>query len=326
MIAGQQIFPNKKYNDANETYMNAMSAPEKENKRAMLNELFAAAKNNYNAWIIIGEKMKLLDENEKLLQLMINNAETRYKNGLGKISAYYKAKAAVEKIATMRVLLQNEISQKRILLNTLMNRDKLTVFSIDTNYIVKDYSKTIFDSSLFYNSRSDIQAIDKNIQLTYLKQQVEKESLRPQFGVQFAHMFGFGGLAQQFNLMGMMKIPFAKWSSKESKANIESLKWKTVSLESQKQIMANEYSGMAYGLQQDIASRKRALQLFEYNIIPAIRKNYESMLLGYAQNTEELFSLFDAWDTLNSTQLEYLDQLQQLLSVQVELEKLLEIK
>jgi len=36
--------------------------------------------------------------------------------------------------------------------------------------------------------------------------------------------------------------------------------------------------------------------------------------------------LYDAWETLNDTELEYLDQLQQLLSMQVDLEKLLEIK
>ncbi len=50
------------------------------------------------------------------------------------------------------------------------------------------------------------------------------------------------------------------------------------------------------------------------------------MQLGYEQNTEELFQLFDAWETLNMTQLEYLDQLQQLLIMQVELEQVLEIK
>jgi hypothetical protein len=50
------------------------------------------------------------------------------------------------------------------------------------------------------------------------------------------------------------------------------------------------------------------------------------MQLGYEQNTEELFELYDAWETLNMTQLQYLDQLQQLLLMQVELERILEIK
>jgi outer membrane protein TolC len=326
MISASQTFPNKKYNNANEKYLHSMSSVEAENKKSSLNEFFAAAKENYNAWIIIEKKLMVIEDDDKLLQLMITNAETRYKNGLGKVSAYYKAKAAQGNLMKMRIMLQNDVLQKRIALNTLMNRDRLAEFSVDTNYSVPDYSNKTFDTTLFYANRSDIKAIDQNIQLVYLKQDVEKQSLRPQYGVQFAHMFGFGGFPQQFTLMGTMKIPFAKWSSKESKANIESLTWKAVSLENQKQVMANEYSGIAYGIQQGIDAKKKQLQLFENNIIPALRKNYQSMLLAYEQNTEELFGLYDAWETLNSTELEYLDQLQQLLNMQVNLEKLLQIK
>lgn len=325
MISAEQMFPNKKYNDANEAYMKAMSSVEKENKQATLNELFAAAKKNYYEWIIIEKKLSVLSEGEKLLQFMITNAETRYKNGLGKISAYYKAKASLGNIENMRVELENEITQKRIALNTLMNRDKLMEFSPDTNYTVKDYSNTVFDSSLFYTSRSDIKAIDKNIELSYLQQNVERASLKPQFGIRYDHMFGFGGFPMQYSLMGMMKLPI-NWSTKMNKADIESLKWKAESLKSQKASMVNEYSGMAYQMQQNIIAKKKQVELFEKNIIPALRKNYESTLLAYEQNTEELFELYDGWETLNSTQLECLDQLQQLLILQTDLEKLLEIK
>ena len=325
MIAAEQMFPNKKYNDANEAYMEAMSSVTKENKKAALNDLFAAAKKNYYDWIIAEKKLSVLDENKKLLQFMITNAETRYKNGLGKISAYYKAKASLENIENMRVVLENDIAQKQIALNTLMNRDKRIDFSVDTNYVIKDYSAMLFDSSLFYNQRSDIKAINKNIQLEYLQQDVERQSLKPQFGIQYAHMFGFGGAPMMYDLMGVIKIPI-NWSTRTTKANIESLHWKAEALEAQKASMANEYSGMAYQMQQDIAAKKKQVQLFQNNIIPALRKNYESMLLGYEQNTEELFELYDAWETLNSTQLEYLNQLEELLNMQAELEKILEIK
>jgi outer membrane protein TolC len=326
MISAEQTFPNGKYNEANEKYMLAQSSVGSENKRSALNDLFSLAKDNYYAWIIIEKKLLVIDEDDQLLQLMITNAETRYKNGLGKVSAYYKAKAAQGNLASTRIMLQNEALQKRIAINTLMNRDKLNEFSIDTSYTIKDYENSVFDTTLFYTNRSDIQAIDKNIQLTWLQQNVEKQSLNPQFGLQFAHMFGFGGLPEQFNLMGTVKIPFAKWASRQSKANIESLKWKAVALEDQKKSMANDYAGMAYGLIRDIAAKKKQLNLFENSIIPALRKNYQSMLLSYEQNTEELFSLYDAWEALNSTQLEYLDQVQQLLALQVALDKILEIK
>lgn len=325
MINAEQMFPNKKYNDANEAYMEAMSSVTKESKQDALNNLFAATKKNYYEWVIIEKKMSILDESEKLLHFMITNAETRYKNGLGKISAYYKAKASLGNIQNMRVGLQNEILQKQIALNTLMNRNKLTNFWVDTNYVIKDYSSMVLDSTLFYNKRSDIKAIDKNIQLTYLKQNIERQSMKPQFGVQYSHMFGFGNAPMMFDLMAMVKIPM-NWSTRTNKANIESLKFKAETLEEQKVSMANEYSGVAYQMQQDMMAKKKQAQLFENNIIPALQKNYESTQLAYQQNTEELFELYDAWETLNNTQLEYINQLQQLLSMQVDLEKLLEIK
>jgi len=53
MISGEQMFPNKKYNDANVAYMNEMSASAKEDKNNTLNELFASAKKSYYEWIIL---------------------------------------------------------------------------------------------------------------------------------------------------------------------------------------------------------------------------------------------------------------------------------
>jgi len=326
MISGEQMFPNKKYNDANVAYMNEMSASAKEDKNNTLNELFASAKKSYYEWIILIRKQHLLDEDDKLLQMMQSNAETRYKNGLEKISAYYKVKAAIANIESQRIMIQNDLAQKRIALNTLMNRNSNVDFAIDTTASIKDYSGLVLDTSLFYTNRSDIKSIDKNIQLTYLKEQVEKESLKTQFGIQYAHMFGFGGLPAQFTLMGTIKIPMAKWSARANKATVESLQWQAVALQDQKAMMANEYAGMANSMQSEIAAKKKEVTLFQNDIIPALKKNYQSMELGYEQNTEELFMLYDAWQTLNDTEMEYFDQLQQLMELQTELERVLEIK
>lgn len=325
-VSAEQMFPNKKRLDAEEKYMQSVSSVDAEKKKATLNELVAVAKKSYYEWIIIKKKLSLLDQGEKLLNFMIQSAEIRYKNGLGKINAYYKAKAAIGNIQNLRLMLENEIKQRRIILNTLMSRDKLFSFDVDTMYVVKNYSASVFDSTTFINSRSDIKAIEKNIAVNYLQQNAEKAKLKPEFGVRYEHMFGFGGLPMQYTLLGTVKIPLTKWSSRSAKANVESLKWKSESLNQQKQIIVNEATGMAYGMQSDIEVKKKQIKLFDENIIPALRKNFQTMQLAYEQNTEELFSLFDAWETLNMTQLEYLQQLQDLLMMQVALEKVLEIK
>lgn len=324
MISAQQMFPNKKKWNADYAYMSNMSAIEKERKLAVLNNLVADAKKNLYEGVIIVKKLNILSQNEKMLEFMIKNAEIRYKNGMSKISAYYKAKAALGNVMNMSIMLENELQQRKIYINTLMNRDKNITFSLDTNYVVKDYSSLLFDTALFI-TRSDIAAVEKNIQLTYLKQEAERNNLKPTFGLRYEHIFGFGGIPMQYTVMGMVKIPFARWSSKMYKANIASLGYKIEALQQEKQTMINDMTGMGFRMRNELTAKKKQVKLFEENIIPALRRNFETMLLGYEQNTEELFMLFDAWETLNMTQLEYLDQVQQLLAMQVELERVLQI-
>lgn len=326
MLGGQQMIPNRKKQQADAAYMQTMSSVEKEKKSATLNELVNDAKQFYYEWIILEKKLNILGQNEKLLNFMIKNAEIRYRNGMEKISAYYKAKAALGNIKNMQLMYESEITEKRIRLNTLMGRKAMADLAIDTNYRINGYDDLVFDSTLFYRNRSDLKAIDRDIDLTYLKQETEKQSLRPQFGIRYEHMFGFGGLPMQYSLMGMMKLPLTNWSSKMNKANIESLKWKASALQSQKEMMVNEYSGMAYGMRNELVLKTKQLKLYETNILPALQKNFSTMQLAYEQNTEELFMLYDAWEALYMSQLEYTELLNQALRTQVSLERIIENK
>ena len=326
MLSGEQMLPNKKKLDADERYMKAMSSVEKEKKNASLNELIHDAKQLYYEWIILKKKLIILSENEKILDFMIQNASLRYKNGLEKISAYYKAQAALGEVKNMQYMFENDIHDKQIRLNTLMGRNAMFHFDIEDDYQLNDYANTTFDSTLLYTNRSDLRSLDKEIQLTKLKQETELAALKPQFGIRYDNMIGFGGQPLQYTIMGMVRIPMAKWSSKMNKANMESLKWKAQAIQSKKEMMINEYSGMAYGMRNELQLKKKQIKLYEENIIPALKKNYQTMQLGYEQNTEELFMLYDAWERLNMKQLEYVELLNQTLQLQVVIERILETK
>jgi outer membrane protein TolC len=326
MFSMQQMFPNKSRLDAQSKYMLAMSSVDKEKKNYTLNQLYAEAKKNYFEWAIDQRKLGILEQDKRLLDFMLQSAELRYRNGMGKISAYYKVQAAQGKIENMVIMLESDIEQRRIVLNTLMYRDQKLPLEIDTVFAIREYSSLVVDSTSFINARSDIKAIERNIQLANLQASVERAKLKPEFGIRYDNMVPFKGSPLQFSLMGMVKIPIAPWSSKMNKANIEGIKWKAVALHQQRSMVISEAEGMTASLLTDFTAKKKQVQLFENNILPALKKNYQTMQIGYEQNTEELFMLFDAWETLDMTQLEYTDQLRQLLLMQVELEKLLEIK
>jgi outer membrane protein TolC len=325
MVGVTQMIPNASRLKADSDYMNAMSSVEVENKNYTLNQLNALVKMNYYQWIVLDRKIKVAMDNLLLLEYMIKSMEIRYQYNMDKLPTYYKAKSQYSVLESMVVMLQNEISQKKIALNTLMARDKSTVFDIESNFVLKEFTLMKSDTVSLSEKRSDVRAIEKTIALNQLKIEIEKAKLLPEFGVNYVHMLTLGNGPQQFSLMGMITIPMP-WSSKMNKANISSFKIKNESLDWQKQMILNEATGMISGMQAELTNLKKQYEIADKSIIPALRRNYETSIIAWQNNTGDLFLVLDAWEALNMAQIEMLDKLQAILSTQVAIEKQLETK
>lgn len=325
MIGVSQMIPNAKKQNAEYKYMKAMSSVEKENKNYTLNQLYAIAKTNYYQWLVLNKKVKVANDNLLLLKYMIKSMEIRYQYNMDKLPTYYKAKSQYNELESMIIMLQNDISQKRIMLNTLMSRDKNMVFEIEEAFELKEYNSQLLDTSSISKNRSDINAIKRTMEVNQLKIDAEKSKFLPEFGVKYDHMFAFGQQPQQFSLMGMMTIPMP-WSTKMNKANISSFQIKNESLNWQKQMILNETVGMISGMNTELSNLNKQYNISEKSIIPSLRKNYDTAVLAWQNNTGDLFIVLDAWEALNMAQMDALDKLQSILNTQVEIEKQLEIK
>ena len=325
MVGVTQMIPNARKLKSDFNYMNAMSSVEKENKEYTINQLKALAKTNYYQWLVLNKKIKIADDNLLLLGYMIKSMEIRYQYNMDKLPTYYKAKSQYGALESMIVMLQNDISQKRIMLNTLMARDKNTSFEIDETYKLNDFDAIKADTISLSQNRSDVKAIEKTMVLNQLKIETEKAKLLPEFGVKYDHMFAFGEQPKQFTLMGMITIPMP-WSTKMNKANINSFKIKNEGLNWQKQMILNEAAGMISGMNTELINLKKQYDIAEKNIIPALKRNYDTAILSWQNNTGDLFVVLDAWEALNMAQIDLLDKLKNILSTQVEIEKQLEIK
>lgn len=325
MVGVTQMIPNARKLKSDFNYMNAMSSVEKENKEYTINQLKALAKTNYYQWLVLNKKIKIADDNLLLLGYMIKSMEIRYQYNMDKLPTYYKAKSQYGTLESMIVMLQNDISQKRIMLNTLMARDKNTSFEIDETYKLNDFDAIKSDTTSLSQNRSDVKAIEKTMVLNQLKIETEKAKLLPEFGVKYDHMFAFGEQPKQFTLMGMITIPMP-WSTKMNKANINSFKIKNEGLNWQKQMILNEAAGMISGMNTELINLKKQYDIAEKNIIPALKRNYDTAILSWQNNTGDLFVVLDAWEALNMAQIDLLDKLKNILSTQVEIEKQLEIK
>lgn len=60
---------------------------------------------------------------------------------MDKLNAYYKAKGMLGDIQLMEIMIDQEISQKRNELNTLLNRSVNTLFEVDSTYSIESYEK-----------------------------------------------------------------------------------------------------------------------------------------------------------------------------------------
>ena len=326
MLSAQQMIMNPRKLNANSDYMKSMSGIETQMKGSMKNELFSMAKMSYYEWVVLKRKTSILKESESILKYLIESTELRYKYGMDKLNAYYKAKGMLGDIQTMMVMTTQEINQKIIELNTLMNRDKNLNFDIDTLIRFNEYENTQVDSATIMSSRSDFKVLKQNENLLRAKQTFENSKRLPDFGVKYDHMLAFGRQPQQFSLMAMITIPIAPWSNKMYKSTVKGLSYEIEAVKLEQQSFVNNISGAIENIKVKIKNKKQQIELSEKVVIPSMRKNYETALLAYEQNTEELFMVLDAWQNLKLMQLNYIDQLMQLAELQIQYENQLEIK
>jgi len=321
MITAEQMFTNPAKLRAKEDYMKAVSKATAEDKNYMKNQLMAQAKQYYYDRVVLEKKLAQLQNTRNLLEYMLKDANIRLTYGKEKLSNIYKAKADLYQLDNIREQMNNDIQQKNILLNMLMNRDKQTEFTVDTNIVMRDYDVTVADTSTLAANRSDIKGINRNIELQTLNAKMEYSKRKPDFGIQAGHMFSYGGMPNQYILMGSVTIPIVSWSSKEYKANLKGIRYEVEELQQKKLDILNQAQGQLAGLSAAIGSKKKQLENYTQNIIPALQNSYKTSLLAYEQNTSDLPSVLDGIRGLQGARMEALDLLQELLQLQVAYEK-----
>jgi len=325
MLSVQQKFTNSGKLRANQGFLESRAAIEQSSEKYIFNELRAQAKTAYYQWIVLEKKKKVLKENEEIINLVLKVSRLRYPYNQSKLGNIYKAEARVSEVQNMILMNENQIVQKNIVLNQLMNLPDNFRFSIDTARQFGKFVGEAFDTISLAENRSDVQRIDKSIQSLKLNQALENAQSKPDFSVSFNHMFARGaGMPNQFMLLGMISIPIAPWSSKMYKANSHGLGKEIEAMKNERQALINELHSMASSEANEILTLGKQIENYETRIVPALKKNYETLMISYEENKEELPVVIDAWETLNATQLQYLDTIQKYYETIVSYEKILE--
>ena len=323
MITGEQMFPNRRMQKAEQRYMGAMSGMEIAERGVMQNMLFAEAKTAYYSWLVLEKKIAVLEESKNALRLLIESAEQRFQFNREKLGSVYKAQTELANLERMQAMYAGEIRQQRAMLNALMQRDPATGFEIDTAGW-RLLPIPLLPDTARIAARSDFRAIETNLQIARLEQEWQRSKLKPEYGLRFDHMFAFGGTPWQFTFMGMITVPIAPWANKDVKARIEGIDYRLAAFEWQKADFVNQIRGNLADRLVMMQTLQEQIDRYERDIIPNQRKRFQSTLLAWEQNTDELFMTLDAWLELKMSRLAQLDLLQQLLLARTDYEKELE--
>lgn len=324
MVSGEQMFPNRNMQKAEQRYMYAMSGMETTERGVMRNMLFAEAKTAYYTWLVLERKIAVLEESKNALRLLIESAEQRFQYNREKLGSVYKAQTELANLERMQAMYAGEIRQQRAMLNTLMQRDPATGFEIDTAFLSSWKDLPLLPDTSRIAARSDFRAIEQSLRIARLEQEWQRSKLKPEYGLRFDNMFAFGGAPWQFSLMGMVTVPLAPWANKDVKARIDGIDHRLAAFEWQKADFVNQIRGNLADRLVMMQTLQEQIDRYERDIIPNQRKRFQSTLLAWEQNTDELFMTLDAWLELKMSRLGQLDLLQQLLQARTDYEKELE--
>ncbi len=258
------------------------------------------------------------------MQFMLKLSKVRYPYNQSSLGSIYKAEGRLHEVENMLLMTESEIAMKSIMLNTLMNVPQDTKFQVDTLVKLPE-AAAIADINALGEGRSDIRQLDRTVESMRLNLRLENLQRKPDFSIRFDQMVPRNKMMpSQFTAMGMVSIPIAPWSSKMYKANIKAMNLEIAGMQKGRENILNEAQGMVNSIALELRTKKTQVQNYETKIIPALRRNYETTLLSYEQNTGQLPLVIDAWEALNMAQMEHLNNLEQLYLIGVNYEKELE--
>ena len=308
MLRIEQEIPNGSKLRAKKNFIASQADIERSSKAITLNDLKATAKKLYYSWVIAEHKIKVLEQNEKIMTTMKKIEEVRYPYNQSQLGNVYKIDARIEENRNMIRMQQGEIQKARSYLNALMNEPGNTLFEIDTA-MEPSFNKVIPDTTQLAASRADITRMNASIHSMQLNIETMKLERKPSFKISFDHMNPLTGMMPKaFSVMGMVSIPIAPWASKMYKNEVRSMEFNTQAMEKERAAMLQETQGMLYGMQYEIESMQERIYAMENRIIPSMQKALDANFISYQENKMQIPVVIDAWEALNMLQINLLDE------------------
>jgi outer membrane protein, heavy metal efflux system len=322
MVSVEQSIPNAARLHAKKDYLAARATIEQHGRANQFNSLRAEAREVYYRWIVDEKKIVALQESERILALLLKLARIRYPYNQGSLGAIYEAESKYQEIQNQLLATQGDIDEKSYRLKALMNLPATAPLAVDTTEAITFTPAATPDTTALRTQRSDLRQLNSSIDAIRLNQRYQRLQARPDFKLRFDHMEPLGrDMPRQFTAMAMVSIPIAPWSSRMYTAEARGMHYEIQALQRTREARLLDARGMLDGLGARLANLQQQRERYRNKILPALRHNYDTRMLAYEENREQLPMVVDSWEAWNMARLEYLEKTAEYYSLIVRYEK-----
>lgn len=321
MIRVHQTLPNFSRQKKLEAYYKSFAQLNQNDKETLKNKLFFQAKMAYTQAYVAEKKLRVLQKQEKQINLLLKIAEGRLQYGKANLPNIYKIRAKRSDLKSKRIKIKSIVDQSTAILNSLMNRPTHLPLRIDTTINLAAEYVNIYsiDSAYIINHRSDIARITNKIQTFKLKQKAVQAKRVPTFGITWDNMRMAGG-RYMYSVMATVSIPIAPWSSGSYHHNAEAIDFKIQTKKKQLENQLQITLGTVKKLRLQIQAARKDLMIFKSEVLPAYQKTYQANLSAFSENNGSIYETLTAWEDWTAKKLEYYAKLSDLIMAQITLE------
>lgn len=326
MITADQEIINPAKLKANENYLKSKSAITNFQQSANYKELKAIAKGLYYEIIIAKKQLTFIQNQSRILENLKKLAEIRYTYNKGNLNTIFEADGKIYEIQNDELMLNSKIEANLIKLKVLMTLSIDFKFDVDTSQNiffnpVKDISSEYLETRV-----SEIKQMNEQIKSSQLNTKLMQQQFKPDLKIAFDHMMPYGNtMPLNYSARVGITVPIAPWSVKSYKSAVKMNEFEIFAMREQKDALINNLYSIIKSTEVELTYHQKRHVNFEQKIIPAMKKNLEILMLKYQENKAELPMVLDAWQGLNTTQMNYLNELNEYYQTIVAYEKALEI-
>lgn len=308
MVSVEQSIPNRAKARAGQKALSAKAAAEEARALQQWNALRYEARRAVYQWSVASEQLTQLQQQEKVLLMMLDIARLRYREKQGSPAAIYQAEGKIAGIRNRITELETMQAESVAMLRSLMQLPDGTDFRPKPSIPEFDPLRLAEDSSQLSSRRSDVIESDEKIRQMRLAQDWQKLQNKPDYRLRFDHMQPLGNSTPvQFTAMAMVSIPIAPWSSRMYRAEVAGMEREIASMQQGKAATLLEARSKLTTLTIRLTGLRKQLERYESEIIPALNRNMEALMTAYSENREALTMVLEAWEELTMAHQEYLE-------------------